>query len=610
MYKKQQLLWGLVFSLVSLISSADSETLEPMVITATRTAQTLDDTLASVSVITRAEIERRQVVSLPEILRGVPGLTVTNSGGLGKATSVFLRGTEADHVLVLIDGIRVGSTTLGTTSYQDLPIDQIERIEIVRGPRSSLYGSEAIGGVIQIFTRKGEGPLRPRFSVGGGTHSTYKVSGGLSGGVGDGWFNLGAAHLDTEGFNACSGEPLVGGCFTFDDDDDGYRNTSGSVRGGYRFNNGLEIEANILHVEGRTEFDGTEFSGDKADIIQQVVGGQLRYSPASFWDLSLRAGRSLDESDVFFRGDFLGRFDSERFNVTLQNDFELYSDNIVTAGFDFFSDSVESNEDFAEDSRYNVAGFGQYQGSYFGHDIILGVRYDENEQFGGQLTGNVGWGYALSNGLRFNVGLGSAFKAPTFNELYFPFFGNPNLDPEESWTAEAGLAGNHGGFKWSMTGYYTDIDKLITLDSVTFAPENIDQARIIGFEASVAKRLWDWEIAANFSYVDHENRGDAPNRGNELPRRPKEMFQLLLDRSFGRFSLGTTVYVAGRRFDDIANQERLGGFVTLDARLGFEVYKNLFLEARATNLLNKQYQTARFFNEEGTNIFASLRYQP
>lgn len=186
---------------------AESETLPLVVVTATRTEQSEDESLASVSVITREDIDKKQPLSVQDALVGIPGINISNQGGLGKNSSVFMRGTNSDQVLVLVDGVRMGSATTGTTAFQDIPIDQIEHIEIVRGPRSSLYGSEAIGGVIQIFTRKGGGGLKPFLSLGGGTNSTYKASGGVSGGDEQAWFNFSLAELYTGGINACNGIP-------------------------------------------------------------------------------------------------------------------------------------------------------------------------------------------------------------------------------------------------------------------------------------------------------------------------------------------------------------------------------------------------------------------
>ncbi len=176
-----------------------------IVITPTRTAKTADQSLTPVSVITRADIERSQAQSVQELLRGGAGIAVANNGGDGKISAVFLRGSNSGHVLVLVDGIKHGSATAGTTAFEHIPVDQIERIEVVRGPRSSLYGSEAIGGVIQIFTRKGGGKLTPSFSVTGGSYDTGKATVGLSGGGDHAWFNVNASGASTGGFNSCDG---------------------------------------------------------------------------------------------------------------------------------------------------------------------------------------------------------------------------------------------------------------------------------------------------------------------------------------------------------------------------------------------------------------------
>lgn len=231
--------------------------LAPVVVTASRIAETADQALASVTVITREDLERGQVPSVEDALRTVAGITVSRNGGRGKNASVFLRGAESDQVLVLIDGIKVGSATVGQTAFQDIPIEQVERIEIVRGPRSSLYGSEAIGGVIQIFTRRGGGTLRPYASLGTGSHSTATVLAGVQGGGERSWYNLSFSNLDTQGFNACSPPNAFSGCFALEPDRDAYRNRSYSLRAGHRFQNGMEVDVHALRAEGENEFDGT-----------------------------------------------------------------------------------------------------------------------------------------------------------------------------------------------------------------------------------------------------------------------------------------------------------------------------------------------------------------
>ncbi|HPY40780.1 MAG TPA: TonB-dependent receptor plug domain-containing protein, partial [Thiolinea sp.] len=251
-----------------------------IIITAGRKAQTADETLAPVTVITRKEIEKTQAGSVAEVLQQTPGLSLTSSGYMGKQTSVHLRGTNDSHVLVLIDGIKVGSATLGTTPLELLPLAQVERIEVVRGPRSSLYGSEAIGGVIQIFTRKGSGTkgIQPNASVSYGSFNTAKANVGLSAGSGEGaWFNLNAATERTDGINAqdyyTTYLPDFSTAKVYEKDKDGYKNNSISLRAGNRFENGISAEAGVLQAQGESEFDG-QYQNEN-HFKQQVTHGKL-----------------------------------------------------------------------------------------------------------------------------------------------------------------------------------------------------------------------------------------------------------------------------------------------------------------------------------------------
>ncbi|MCB1986707.1 MAG: TonB-dependent receptor plug domain-containing protein, partial [Nitrosomonas sp.] len=350
---------------------------EPITVTATRTAQTADAQLASMTVISRDDIERQQARSIHDLLRGAPGINIVNNGGPGKSTFMQMRGTETDHILVLIDGIKVGSATSGTTPFENIPVEQIERIEIVRGPRSSLYGSEAVGGVIQIFTRKGDGKrgFRPIFSFGGGSYGSMNGSVGLSGSSKQGWFNLTASGRGTKGFNSCTGSDFAG-CFSSnpDPDRDGYRNVSGSANAGYRFKNGLEIGANFMQSEGRTEFDASDpFSGfispNKSELMQQVFGGTLKYSPVDFWRLNVIAGRSKDYLDSFNGHDLTSRFNTIRDTISILNDLTLHKDHLLTIGMDYQNDDAgdsiidptDPSIDFTTTSRTNWGTFAQHQ---------------------------------------------------------------------------------------------------------------------------------------------------------------------------------------------------------------------------------------------------------
>ncbi|MDH0445222.1 TonB-dependent vitamin B12 receptor [Stutzerimonas stutzeri] len=584
--------------------------LEQQVVTATRTAQTAQQSLAAVTVLDRERIERSQAASLPELLKQVPGVSLANNGGPGKSTALFMRGTESDHVLVMIDGIKIGSVSAGGAALQDLPLELIERIEVVRGPRSSLYGSEAIGGVIQIFTRKGQGQgVKPFFSAGYGTHDTYTGSAGVSGGDGRGWYSLGVSGSDTDGINVKSADTSG-----YESDADGYRNLSATLSAGYRFDNGLELDANLLQAKSHNDYDSvnrarTSGFGANADGESRVFGTRARFSPLEPWRVTLQAGRSEDKSDAYQDGQFYSRFDSRRDTLSWQNDIELTAGHTLILGADHQRDEVNGTTVYAEDSRDNDGYFAQYLGEVGRHDWQLSLRRDDNEQFGQHDTGNIGYGYALTDWLRATVSYGTAFKAPTFNELYFPDYGNPALDAETSRSLEAGLAGQHGWGHWAVNAYRTVVDDLIAYDASLSAPANVQEARIRGVELVLGSQLlgWDWNV--NYSLLEPENRSAGANRGNELARRAKQLFNLDLDRRLGAFSIGASLHAEGQRYDDLANTRELSGYATLDLRGEYRITPEWRLQARVANLLDADYETAEGYNQPGQAAYLTVRYQ-
>jgi vitamin B12 transporter len=593
----------------------DATEMAPIVVTATRTAETADDTLASVSVVDRAEMDRRQSRDVTDVLRGLPGVALSNSGGAGQPSSVFLRGTESDHTLVLIDGIKVGSATLGTTPWQNIPLDLLERVEVVRGPRSSLYGSEAIGGVIQMFTRGGEGgPLRPRLTVRAGTYGTAAASGGLSGGVttdyGTGWLDGTIGFERTDGFDACRGEPFVGGCFVDEPDTDGYDNGYGLARAGWQFSDRLELSANFLRSEGSVDYDGDLFSGNRNDTVLQVASGRIVARPLAAWTSTLVFGQSRDYSKIYFDGAFLNRYDTRRAQLSWQNDIAFATDQLATFGVDYLDDRVDTKPVFDETSRDNTGVFGQYLGRFGAADLQLSLRHDENQQFGGHTTGNAGLGYRFGNGLAVTASFGTAFKAPTFNELYFPGFGNPELNPEQSRSGELGVSGPHPFGQWAVNAFQTEIDDLIAFDAATSAPENIDEARIRGVELWTTADVGGWLVDADVTLLDPVNQTSGPNKGNLLARRPEQTGRLDIARRFGRIGVGGGFFVAGRRFDDNANQVRLDGFTLVDLRAEYFFSESLRVQAQVANLFDESYETAAFYNQPGRTLMVTLRYDP
>ncbi|AGI25471.1 TonB-dependent receptor [Pseudomonas sp. ATCC 13867] len=597
------------FSCIGLAADEAPLVLDDQLVTATRTERRAEQTLASVSVLDRADIERSQAQSVPDLLRRLPGISLASNGGPGKATSLYLRGSESDHVLVLIDGIKAGSVSSGGASLQDLPVALIERIEVVRGPRSSLYGSEAIGGVIQIFTRQALEPgFKPWVYAGAGSQSTYEGSAGASAGNGRGWFALGVSSLDTAGIDA-----KANGASGHEPDRDGYRNLSGSLRAGYRFDNGLELDGSLLQTDSHNDFDTVNSRRTQGfdaynDGVQRVIGGRARFAPLEPWRVSLSAGRSEDKSDAYQDGAFYSRFDSRRDTASWQNDLDLAPGHTLTLGYDWQQDELSSSTDYALTSRDNRGTFAQYLGSAGRHDWQLSLRHDDNQQFGSRNTGNLAWGYALTDAVRAFASYGTAFKAPTFNELYYPGYGNPDLDAETSRSVELGVDGRHGWGHWAVNLYRTAIDDLIAYDSALRAPDNIDQARIRGVELQLGSQWRDWVWNANASLLDPESRASG-NRGNDLPRRARQLFNLDLDRRLDALSLGASLHAEGRRYDDLANRNRLGGFATLDLRGEYRLNPEWRLQARLSNLFDADYQTTLGYEQPGRAVLFGVRYQ-
>lgn len=598
---------ALPFAAQAVAPSNDADALDEVVVTATRTAITTDAALAPVEVIGREAIERSQAKSLTELLRGRAGINLSNQGGAGKLSTLFVRGSESDHVLVLVDGVRIGSATSGLASFQDLPVAMIDRIEIVRGPRSSLYGSDAIGGVIQVFTRRDKGPAQFRFHVGAGSHGYREGGLGVGGSTKRGWFGIDAGLQSTDGIDACrgAGAPVFAGCFVDGQTDrDGYENHSFSARGGVNIGDALTLEAHALHASGHNEYDGSFV--DNSDIVQQVVGAQLRWKASDRFDLRVDVGSNKDESDNFLGAAPKGYFGSRRDSVSVQADIALADAQLLTLGADWLRDRIDSDNDFDEKRRTNRAAFVQYQGRFGSHDLQLALRNDDNQQFGDETTGTAAWGLSFADAWRVTASYGTAFKAPTFNELYYPFFGNPALRPESSETFEAGIAWRGERTSVRLDAFSTDVDDLIAYDASIFLPNNIQHARLRGAELRVDSMLFGWTVGASASWLDTEDR----DTGNELARRASETARLELDRSFGKFRLGFTGVAEGRRYDDLANTRELGGFATLDVRGEYAFATGWTLQARVANAFDRDYETAAFYRQPGREFFVTLRFSP
>ena len=618
----RSLSFAIALVLPAVASAQTASDLDQVVVTATRTASPAGDSLFPVQVIDRDAIERSQARSLPELLRGRAGIDLGNQGGAGKLSTLFLRGTESDQVLVLVDGVRIGSATAGLVSFQDIPVDQIDRIEIVRGPRSSLYGSEAVGGVIQIFTRHDEGALAPRFRVGIGSNNLREASVGIGGGNERGWYGADFAWQETDGIDACRGraaDPSIpfdfgAGCFVDEPDRDGYRNASLNLRGGVDLGETVKLEAHALRAEAFNEFDGSIYGGNEADNVQQALSAKLAWTPSQRVAITAQLGGSDDDSDNRFNDHagtttHVGNFDTHRSTASLQGDFSLAEGQSLSAGADWQRDRIDSNTVFDITDRDNTGVYVEYLGKFGVQQLQASVRNDDNQQFGSHATGSLGWGMQFGDGFKLTASVGTAFKAPTFNDLYYPFFGNPDLKPETSRSANIGISQHAQRWSWTLDAYETRIDDLISYDSSIFLPNNIDQARIRGVEFTVDATLAGWDLGAQLSHTDPRSESGFTD-GKLLARRARNNGRIDVDRAFGAFRFGATLNGSGARYDDAANTVRLGGFATTDLRFEYAFDADWTLQARATNVFDRHYETVAWYHQPGREFGLGLRYAP
>ncbi len=595
----------LLAAVPALPACAAAASLAPVIVTATRTPETADQVVAPVQVITRREIERSQATSLPQLLAGMPGIQLSTSGAYGKVSSLFLRGTNANQMLVLVDGVRFGSVTSGTAPWSQIPLAQIARIEIVRGPVSSLYGANAIGGVIQIFTRRPTPRRRISASVGGGTFGTEKASASVSGHAGDTGYSLTLGHFHTHGYDIQrNGVPSGYGYLTPNQPDaDGYRNNSVSTWLTHDFADGVRVRGHLLRTQGRTDYDGS--FQNETDFVNQVGGGSLRMPVTARWSATLKVGSSLDENDNLFNGVHSSTFNSRIDSASWLNRLDLGAHQQLTVGADYRRESVTSDIHFTRTRRHNLGLFLLDQ-LYLGRNTVqASVRRDRNSAYGSQNTGSLAWGYRLGDGLRLSASYGSAFDAPTFNDLYYPGYSNPDLSPERSHGGGLGLTQRLAHGRWEVHAFRTDIRDLIVVSGPSFTPRNVARSRIDGVEASTVWHADGWRVYAAATWLDPRDRSS----GKLLPRRSRDSGRVELDRQLGPLRLGGIVRARSDSYDDPANRIRLAGFATVALHASYRLSRRFRLAGRIGNVFDRSYTTAYTYRQPGRTVFVSLRYR-
>ena len=596
--------------------------LSDVVISANRQVQARNDSSAANTVFTRADIDRLQPTSVTDLLSRVPGVQVAPTGGRGSLPGIFIRGTKSAQSLVLVDGQRIANTTSGDSGLQYLNVDQIERVEVLRGSRSVIYGSDAIGGVIQVFTRRNaEQGLQPRLKLGFGSNQTWERSLGLSGGDEHTRFNLGASLDETAGINASHAS------FPSDGDHDAYRNQSISLNLSHSFSDELEVGFNLLDNRGKSEYDNSygRYDGATGQSLGQKPYTDYTVSSASgyvdaklndSWQSRLELGHSENrDTKRDTLSDDYSAFNTYRDSVNWQNDLILDEQNSLIVGGDWYEDRFHGSTTFTENSRWNRAAFVQhrFQSQWFSTE--LGLRRDQNQQFGGQNS----WSGTLTlpvnpdNDLLLSYSEG--FRAPTFNDLYYPDtqYSNPNLQPETSKSYELQWRSQlTDSTRLEASLYRTDLSDAIILDAGK--PQNVASARINGFEAALKQELFGWQGNLGLSLIDPHDR----DSGHTLARRARRTVNLDLDRQFDQLGLGASWQAISSSYDDEANRNRLGGYALLGLRSSWALNREVSLSLKVDNALDKSYARAKYsylgenqnYREEGRVWMFGVTWTP
>ena len=592
-------------------SSVFAETLpdfvgETIVVTPARMAVPARAVVGDMTVITADDIASAGQTSLLELLQTQPGLEITQAGGAGTNASLRIRGGNSGHTLVLIDGLRVGSATAGTTPLESIALDQIELIEILRGPASSLYGADAVTGVVQIFMRQGRNAPRLSASLGAGSHGLLQGRASYSGQTGATRFSAGAGYSRTDG-DGSSARPDTYG---YNPDKDGDEKRSAHLNVEHAINDRHRIGLGGMVNRDIVEYD----AGTMDDVAHNDVNSLSAWWKGDLsekWTSQVRIGLGQNHTENFSLGTSTGRFDTDQTQYLWQNDFALSGGNL-TASLERNEQEVEASTAFKVTRRTVNAGQLGYLGQWGVHTLQASVRHDDYNDFGGHSTGTAGYAYALSASWRASASYGTSFKAPTFNDMYWPatawFQGNPDLQPERGRNLELAMRYQDRADRIGLTAFRNRLKDLIVYSSTlpVSMMENVNRATLEGITLDGGTELAGMRIQASIDW----QRPEDDTTGKILTYRARRHGTLDVSKSFGRWELGTTLVASGSRYTDAANTQSLPGYARLDARMHYRVDPEWRVLLRVNNVLDADYQLVAGYNTPGINGLLALEYQP
>lgn len=600
----------------AVVVAAREQVLDPVVVTATREPQALSRTSADLVVIDRAAIEESAADSVEDLLRREAGLQLVRSGGPGQPTGYFVRGASTNATVVLVDGVRIGSASLGQVDFGSLALAQIERVEVLRGPASGLYGADAVGGVIQIFTRRGEGAWRTTAHAEAGTRRSGSADAGVSGVVGAFDYALVAGHDRSGGVSAVKPGDRFG---QHNPDADGFRRSFGNAQVGWRPAAGHRLGVLALKTRLDSRYDGADFlppdyapdpSADfrtrlDTTLLALDYRGELRP------DLALTARLSNQRDDSASGGAVVSHFETRRDQASVQAGWRPAAGQQVMLAWDHVRETVEADGFGDVPTRRNHGVALGWAGGFGDHALEASVRRDANSAYGGSTTGRAGWVWRPAPAWTLRASGGTSFRAPTFNDLYYPFYGVDSVRAERGRSAEVGVhwrgrVGDLGLVVWrqrvrDLIGYDPDATGATCPAGYMGCAGNVARARLQGVTLQAAGRWGAWVASATADWLDAR---DA-DTGERLPRRAAHQSSATLGWAGGAWSAGGSLLVVGARPD---GGRVLGSYTLLDLRAGWRFAPAWRLEARVSNALDRRYEPLLDYNAIGRQLWLGLRH--
>ncbi|MCX0424300.1 TonB-dependent receptor [Aeromonas veronii] len=587
-----------------------------MVVTATRVAQPASSVLAPVNVVTRDEIDRLQAQTVTDVVKTLPGVEVVSNGGRGQMSSLRVRGGTSSQTLVLVDGVRSASLTAGMTELNNLPLNQVERIEYIRGPRATIYGSDAIGGVINIITRPDKGTNQHKFNIGAGSHQLRQAAFSSASQVGEaGQLKVAGGFDDEEGYNV---HPLPG---INDGDRHGHQGYNAMLDYQQALGSNWDLFGTTRWFRNVAQYAGSDanYTPHRAETWTENQSYQLgsRYHDDRY--LSELRG-AFSRQDAYDYLDNSGRDQANNRGYTRQyslnwvNSLKLNELWMLGGGADWQRDMLDDRSR-SSGSPYPAGAkerdnTGVYALAQFDNQTWQGElsgRSDDNEQYGRHNTWQTGAGWRFAEDYRLSARYGTGFRAPSFNDLYFPRSGNPNLKPEESKSSELMLDGQTAGVEWRATGYRNDFEQMIQWapnSQGMWTPQNVGKARIEGVELEGEFDTGWLSHRVSAEYKDPKDKVTD----KQLQRVSRKGAKWITQAQWQQFDGSLSWIYQGERYDDVANTTKLGGYSLWNLVVGYKVTPALKVSGKINNLLDKHYQTSVGYPADERAYYVTMDY--